>query len=322
MSGLESAPSVHNAHTLTETAPRSGPVGEQPAHARLASQAAGTPRIMRCHGSDIDHEWPAPAEPSCHDPACRDRARARSRHQFVLRRRRCRRHARLGTAAVVKFPTSPPSAPHCLEVDRQTKADRDAPSSPTTSPRPTARSTPLGGAAYYGSAFGTAPGRSHRRPRLHPRSQGLLADRRRRQRVPVRGRPQRGRCRGQGAAGPGRGRRGDARRRGYWLVTSSRPGDGLRRRRELRLDHDTDQGPRRRDRGHHRRQGILDRLQHRRRLQLRRRHVLRLGKSRHPRSPDRRRWRRRPTAAGTGSPTRTGRCSASATLCTWRPSRR
>jgi len=71
--------------------------------------------------------------------------------------------------------------------------------------------------------------------------------------------------------------------RGYWLVTSRGQVMPSVTQRTT-LDHKTDEGPRRRDGGHRRRQGILDRLQHRRSLQLRRRPLLRLGEGRHPRS--------------------------------------
>ncbi len=76
--------------------------------------------------------------------------------------------------------------------------------------------------------FRQAPRRPDHRPRLHARPQGLLADRRRRQRLPVRGCPEQGRCRGQGAAGPGRGRGGDARRRRLLARDLVRQRDGLR----------------------------------------------------------------------------------------------
>ena len=119
---------------------------------------------------------------------------------------------------------------------------------------------------------------------------------------------------GKVGAAAGRRRRGHARRPRLLARHRRRPGDGLRRRQELRLDHLADQGPCRRDRGHDRRQGILDRLQHRRRLQLRRRRAYHGSLGDRRRSPTRSwPWPSRPTAAATGSPRRTGTCPTSAT---------
>ena len=128
---------------------------------------------------------------------------------------------------------------------------------------------PLGGAAYYGSAFGTALVAPIVATVSTPDRKGYWLFGADGSVYPF------GDARNEGGAGgavladPVVAAAATPDGAGYWLVTSVGQvmafGDAV----SYGSDHDTDKGPCRRDGGHTRREGVLDRLQHRGRLQLR-----------------------------------------------------